>query len=79
MIGFPEPQDMRSPAVARAHYVIARTMVVGYLGVVCMIAAGFALVPSPVWALPLGIAIALGARASRWCIAYRRHMKGIPL
>lgn len=72
MIGFPAPGDMRSAAVARAHYVIARCMVLGYLGVMVMVAAGFALVPSPVWGMPMGIAVLMGARASRWCLAYRK-------
>ena len=75
MIGFPDPQDMRSPNVARMHYVIARTMVIGYAGVIAMVAAGYAVVPSPVWGMPLGLAILLGARASRWCMAYRRHIR----
>lgn len=75
MIGFPDPQDMRSPQVAREHYVIARVMVIGYLLIAAMVAAGYALIPSPVWGIPMGIALISGARASRWCMAYRRHIR----
>lgn len=63
------------PEHARIVYVAKRISVVCYLFMLALIAGLYAVIPHPVWALPIGITCVFGARASLWCAQYRRHME----
>lgn len=73
---FPDPREMR-PEAARFLYACKGVACVGYLFTIALVAALYNVVPSPVWAMPIGIACLLGARASHWRACYRAHLRGV--
>lgn len=60
----------------RANLHLQWFLVIGYAMTLVWIAALYAIVPSPIWAMPTGIACVFGARASRRLAAIRRHLRG---
>lgn len=70
------PPDQLPPKVARNVYHVKCVVIVGYVVMLAVIANLAMIVPSVIWALPMGMACWFGASQLQWVRHYRRLKSG---